>query len=421
MFRFTHPRSAMTCRVAKSLLGQMGLFASDPKLISAGEYTIESDVDLEVVDLLFARVMGDEIGEVTPENAEQLRALCRELGFTGFKEEIRAVLGDDPEEPEESVGHGVLSEPRVVPLDEDERRASYPQVRIASRTVSRIEERIEDNDMRLEGFYGELVRVHSDNEGLKKANKELQAEIENLRKEVAELRKEMDDRKQETGVLRDETSREMDKVMAEVKQETGGLRDETSREMDKVMAEVKQETGITIGTTMELAEKKLPVWTRIGDYVIGKLCAPPTANSFVYEAQSMKDAGKYVFKYIRPNKTGRESELIRGEIEANSTLAVCEFLVIGFDVVPIDVGTLNETFGYFMDRYTRGDLLDFIIENSIPESAAAEMAFRVLCALRNMHAMGWAHRDVKLENVFLTGDGDIPDTFPEWKTVRREG
>ena len=52
-------------------------------------------MDPEVVDLFFARVMGDETEVVTADNAEQLQALCDELGFSGFDGEIRAVLGDD--------------------------------------------------------------------------------------------------------------------------------------------------------------------------------------------------------------------------------------------------------------------------------------------------------------------------------------
>ena len=40
--------------------------------------------------------MGDEAtGVVTADNAEQLRALCDELGLSGFDGEICAVLGGD--------------------------------------------------------------------------------------------------------------------------------------------------------------------------------------------------------------------------------------------------------------------------------------------------------------------------------------
>ena len=159
------------------------------------------------------------------------------------------------------------------------------------------------------------------------------------------------------------------------------------------------------------AQQKFPPGMTLGDYVIEQLCAPPTKNSFVYTAHSTRNSGKYVFKYIRPDTVGSQSELIQGEMRANATLAVCEYLVIGFDYVKLDVGQPSETVGYFMDYYTRGDLLEFIIDNSLPEYAVAEMAFRVLRALRNMHAIGWAHRDVKLENIFLTGDGDIPDAY----------
>ena len=81
--------------LAKIFLSKLRLFEGRPDLAARGRYTIASDVDREVVDLFFARVMGDDAAVVTADNAEQLQALCNELGFSGFDEEIRAVLGSD--------------------------------------------------------------------------------------------------------------------------------------------------------------------------------------------------------------------------------------------------------------------------------------------------------------------------------------
>ena len=94
MFRFVQPQSPETVRIQKKLLRQLDLFQSNPDLASSGKYTIKCDVDPTVVDLFFARVGGDKTEVVTQENAEQLQALCDELGFAGFEDEIRATLGD---------------------------------------------------------------------------------------------------------------------------------------------------------------------------------------------------------------------------------------------------------------------------------------------------------------------------------------
>ena len=51
-----------------------------PDLAAKGLYAITSDVGREVDEVFFARLMGDEAGVVTADNAEQLRALCDELG-----------------------------------------------------------------------------------------------------------------------------------------------------------------------------------------------------------------------------------------------------------------------------------------------------------------------------------------------------
>ena len=72
-------------------LNTLGLFQRQPKLLAENRYAIACNVDPKVVDLFFVRVMGDETAVPT---AEQLRALCDELGFSGF-DEIRAVLGGD--------------------------------------------------------------------------------------------------------------------------------------------------------------------------------------------------------------------------------------------------------------------------------------------------------------------------------------
>ena len=93
MLSIAHPRGGETHRVAKKLLRQMHLFQRQPDLLDAGKYTIKAEVDPDVVDLFFARVMGDDAAVVTAKNAEHLRALSDEFGFSGFDDEIGAVLG----------------------------------------------------------------------------------------------------------------------------------------------------------------------------------------------------------------------------------------------------------------------------------------------------------------------------------------
>ena len=93
MFCFSQPRTRDNIRIQRTLLSQLRLFQEKPELIAAGRYAITSDVDPEVVDLFFGRVGGDSAECVTAENAEQLRALSDELGFSGFDDDIRAVWG----------------------------------------------------------------------------------------------------------------------------------------------------------------------------------------------------------------------------------------------------------------------------------------------------------------------------------------
>ena len=92
-YTFVHARSEN--RLPKSFLSRLGLLQRRPDLVANGRYTITSDVSREVVDLFFARVLGDDSEVVTEENAEELQALSEELGFTGFDNEIHAYLDSD--------------------------------------------------------------------------------------------------------------------------------------------------------------------------------------------------------------------------------------------------------------------------------------------------------------------------------------
>ena len=92
---FMQPQSGDRVPVPSVFLEKLQRFQRQPEMIVQGRYTITSDVSPDVVSLFFARVMGDKTGSVTAETAEQLQALCDELGFAGFADEIRAVLGND--------------------------------------------------------------------------------------------------------------------------------------------------------------------------------------------------------------------------------------------------------------------------------------------------------------------------------------
>ena len=94
MFTFEQP-GGREVPVARILLRKLQLFERRPELAAKGRYTITSNVNREVVDMFFARVMGDDTVVVTEENAEKLQFLCEELGFAGFDDEIRHFLGGD--------------------------------------------------------------------------------------------------------------------------------------------------------------------------------------------------------------------------------------------------------------------------------------------------------------------------------------
>jgi serine/threonine protein kinase len=91
---------------------------------------------------------------------------------------------------------------------------------------------------------------------------------------------------------------------------------------------------------------------------------------------------------------------------ANHAASGCRHAVVGFDFVEFE-----DTLGYFMPKYTRGDLLNFIKQNDMSEAEIKRIAYQIVCAIDFLHGLQIVHRDVKPDNVFLSGDDDVPDAY----------
>jgi serine/threonine protein kinase len=143
--------------------------------------------------------------------------------------------------------------------------------------------------------------------------------------------------------------------------------------------------------------------TILNGYVIGEPISDSNQNSRIYNATSVAKGGKYVFKYVRHKVDPRYRE---GEIRALQLVSRCPHAAVGFDAIRID-----DTYGFFMDKFTRGDLLEFVLHNTLTDNQIARIASHVLLALHYLHQEGLAHRDLKLENCLLGGDDAVPDAY----------
>ena len=170
--KFQHQRSGEN-RLPRNFWGNLGLLQR-PDLAAKGRYMImiTSDVDREVVDLFFRRVMGDQTAVPTAENAEQLRALCNELGFAGFDDEIRALLGGDWKVRRDLVGLWGRVDRHDVVIEELRRRvlALQRELKMQRGVLERVERRVEANRSDVEGAVAEarredVARLRSDSAG----------------------------------------------------------------------------------------------------------------------------------------------------------------------------------------------------------------------------------------------------------------
>ena len=229
------PKRGDATSIPKSFLTKLNLFNSKPELIAKGRYAIKTDVHPDVFDLFMTRVLGakSDVG-VTSENAEQLRELCDELGFSGFDDEIRAVLGSgDWKVRKDLVSVKVRVDRHDVLIEQLERR------------VLDLERRLQEVPARVEA-----VEKH-----LEMADEKL-TELQNndLSDDVAQLRRDVKDRASAADVtaLSEELSRlkGAEASIAHEKEATTG--DDIQRKLGRLEAAVNMVPQGVIGVLTRL-------------------------------------------------------------------------------------------------------------------------------------------------------------------------
>ena len=202
MFTFTQPRGREV-PLPKIFLGKLR-----PDLAAKGRYSITSDVDPEVVDVFFARVMGDKAEVVTEDNAEQLRALCDELGFSGFDGEIRAVLGGDV---------------------------------MTKRFRVEVRERLDGHDVRLEEFWEALWRLDG---RVKEIASQLEAFLPSIEARLSEaVRAVREELPEMLRAVEEVRLNDVEGRVAEARREAGALRDDVARLRSEVGAKAGPRRG----------------------------------------------------------------------------------------------------------------------------------------------------------------------------------
>ncbi|NQU19729.1 MAG: serine/threonine protein kinase [Candidatus Nealsonbacteria bacterium] len=145
---------------------------------------------------------------------------------------------------------------------------------------------------------------------------------------------------------------------------------------------------------------------RIGQYLLkGKLGAGGMGE--VYEAEHRMLGRRCAIKFVRPEDHADPSALARFEQEVQATARLTHWNTVDvFDYGHTDDGT----FYYVMELLPGMSLAELVDEHGpLPAARAVHLLRQVCRALREAHAMGLIHRDIKPGNIFAATRGGLHD------------
>ena len=145
----------------------------------------------------------------------------------------------------------------------------------------------------------------------------------------------------------------------------------------------------------------------------GPLLDDEFKNSFVWTAFNLRDGRKCVCKELRYDEPSSQNP--DRELEAHRDLSQHwdSHLVTRFDFCAAPPTRCGPTYYLFFEYYNGGDLIEFLRRcgRGLPEPVVRLMGRHILEALASMHGVGWAHRDVKPDNILVAGSPEAPQAF----------
>lgn len=148
------------------------------------------------------------------------------------------------------------------------------------------------------------------------------------------------------------------------------------------------------------------------DFVIGYKLGEGT-NAIVYEGTFKPTGRKVAIKVYRRTD---EASLIQFEKDvlymrrleaAPFTCHILYWINMTLEEARKTLGTSRHRFLLVTDLANRGDMFDRIHKHLITDDLARKWMSQLVVAVQHMHAHGIIHRDLKLENVLLSGNDDI--------------
>lgn len=126
--------------------------------------------------------------------------------------------------------------------------------------------------------------------------------------------------------------------------------------------------------------------------------------ALVYRAKDNRTGHQVAVKILRPEFIEDQEFLERFDREAQTASKMSHHNIVNL----LDIGQEGDL-RYLVMEYVNGHTLKDVIQQkgALPSTVAAQIAIRILSALRHAHENGIIHRDIKSQNILVNTEGHV--------------